>query len=149
MVKIASSVHFWSLCLFLPFSQSHWGWNEGLPRHVGGFPGIQQHDRNGGWHCSSSGTVYSHPALCYVQIPEQGRRFVPRGWESQLHQQLGTVQRHSGQGEASQHRKNLKQEQEEQGQGVLCVIVKDLVFADQFKHFIEKTNQNIDMCTAK
>lgn len=73
--------------------------------------------------------MYSHPALRYVQIPEQRRGFVPRRREPQLHQQLGTVQWHRCQRETSQHRKDLKQEQEEQGQGVLCVIIKALVSA--------------------
>lgn len=72
--------------------------------------------------------MYPHPALRYVQIPEQGRGLVPRGREPQLHQQLGAVQRHRHQRETSEHRQNLEQEQEEQGQGVLRVIVRALVF---------------------
>ena len=131
---------FFELDFCLSSSQPHRGWSKGLPGNVGSLPRVQQHDGNGGRHRSGGGALHPHPALRHVQIPEQGRGLVPCGREPQLHQQLGAVQRHRRQGEASQHRQNLQQEQEEQGQGVLCVIARDVDREDKA--------HNIDMCTA-
>lgn len=126
-------------CLFS--SQPHGDRAEGIPEgDLRSLPGVQQHDGNGGRHRSGGGALHPHLALRHVQIPEQGRGLVPRGREPQLHQQLGTVQRHRHQGEASQHCQNVQQEQEEQGQGVLRVIARDVNREDK--------SHNIDMCTA-
>lgn len=128
----------WGFCL--SSSQSHRGQSECLPGHVRGLPRVQQHNGNGGWHRSSGGALHPHPALRHVQIPEQGRGLVSRGREPQLHQQFSAVQRHRRQGEASQHCQNFEQEQEEQGQGVLRVIIRDVDQGDE--------SHNINMCTA-